>query len=1059
MIKLFDIFKKEDSCALLAPRDGEHALRYRHFRELLNNNYAALHRIADIEEAYYGGRPFTLQWVKSKYRELFTAVSGIISSFAGLSGMETASLIRARDAVADAVEKEFVSDFKYLSNDIVVHFDAVTSPEMKKMIGSKAGNLALIKNILNLPAPEGFALTAYSFKRFMEANRLNESIVQSLDNVEAGGDLEEISKSILETIMASPVPPEIEEALLNAYSSLEQKIRPGVHVAVRSSAIGEDTEASFAGQYATELNVTGNNIVDAYKKVIAGKYSARAISYRMHYGLDDRETPMCAAVVVMLDPKASGVLYTVNPQAPDSETVRINAVSGLGEYLVAGSASPDLFVAEKKSNVISEKLIAHKEFRMVNLSGGGIALELMPESEREIPAIDDALVLILRDYGLILEQYFGSPQDVEWALDKNGKLFILQSRPLRFSSVNDSEEQIVIDEAKYPVLVSGGKGASPGVAVGTVMMAELLASIKDPPTDTILVAKTASPAYAEAIHKIRGIITDMGSVTSHLSSVAREFGVPVLVDTRLATSVLKNNDLITLHAGDGKVYKGEVEPLKKLIKPAKKPIFESPVYQKTRNILDLISPLHLIDPKSPSFAPEGCRTFHDIIRFTHEQSMKQMFALGETSGKGMTSVKLNANIPMFFKLIDMGGGLKFGLTTCDAITPEHVESAPFMAVWKGFTHPGITWSGTVDFSMGNFMSLMAAGAVSGEVPGAAPSYVFISKDYMNMSARFGYHFATIDTLCSDDGNHNYISLQFSGGVGTFYRRSLRISFLGNVLSRLGFDVSLKGDLLDATLVRYDKPQTEENLNQLARLLACSRLLDMAISGQEQVGEMTDAFFRQEYNFLEKKAENSPKELYVHTGFWQREEIDGRICCIQDGARWGNPLTSGFSKLMGKMFGSSYQEFLDTIEAYNYFPMAIAKNSEISNGRISVRIKPVSGNIDRAGGLVFGLSDICNFFTFRINALEDNVILFEFAGCKRIQRVSVNKKINTGDWYLLSVETAGNKIKGYVNDELLVEYEAGRPLTGHVGLWTKADSVTHFENLQIRNEQHTRTIDF
>ncbi|MBU4037497.1 MAG: pyruvate, phosphate dikinase, partial [Proteobacteria bacterium] len=195
------------------------------------------------------------------------------------------------------------------------------------------------------------------------------------------------------------------------------------------------------------------------------------------------------------------------------------------------------------------------------------------------------------------------------------------------------------------------------------------------------------------------------------------------------------------------------------------------------------------------------------------------------------------------------------------------------------------------------------------------------------------------------------------------------------------------------------------------------------------------------------------------GFWKTVKEEEHIRCVQDGAKWGSALTAGVSKLMGKMFGDSYQEFLDNIDAYHYFPFAIAKNSEISEGSASVLINAVSGSIDRAGGLAFGIKDVCNYFVFRINALEDNVILFEFDKCKRYQRKSLKKKINAGKWYLLKVEITGNTFKGFVNDELLMEYEAQRTLSGYAGLWTKADSVTHFENLRIKSGQTVRTIEF
>jgi pyruvate,water dikinase len=158
-------------------------------------------------------------------------------------------------------------------------------------------------------------------------------------------------------------------------------------------------------------------------------------------------------------------------------------------------------------------------------------------------------------------------------------------------------------------------------------------------------------------------------------------------------------------------------------------------------------------------------------------------------------------------------------------------------------------------------------------------------------------------------------------------------------------------------------------------------------------------------------------------------------------------------------GAKYQDLLDNIEAYFYFPMAIAKDSEVADAVLRVRAKPVAGSIDQAGGLAFGIRNINNYFVLRINALEDNVVLFEYINNRRFQRVTVNKEIKMGEWSLITTEISGSTLKGYVDDELLLEYTAQRPLTGHVGLWTKADSVTYFEELCIEEGGNQRVIAF
>jgi len=164
-----------------------------------------------------------------------------------------------------------------------------------------------------------------------------------------------------------------------------------------------------------------------------------------------------------------------------------------------------------------------------------------------------------------------------------------------------------------------------------------------------------------------------------------------------------------------------------------------------------------------------------------------------------------------------------------------------------------------------------------------------------------------------------------------------------------------------------------------------------------------------------------------------------------------------AKFMGKMVGAKYQELMDNIGAYYYFPIAIAKDSSVSDAILRLRVKPLAGSIDRAGGLAFAIGNIGNYFVLRLNGLEDNFILFEFVNNRRFQRASVPKEIETGRWYEIRVKTSGHSLKGYLDDELLIEYTAERPLSGHVGIWTKADSVTYFDELIIKADGHVREI--
>lgn len=1050
MGKFLDLFSRRDTCRPLINLQGTHVSRYQSFKSLLEYNHGALSLMADLEQLYYSGRAFSLIEVRKKIRDLSAEIENLLAAFQNLSEGKYAGLADVYQKLKSELDRETNPQISTPSQDLVLALEDI-SPEKRIIVGAKAGNLSAIKHDLRLPAPEGFAVTSLAYEKFMEANDLFKAVEETLSkfNPDSLEDQAQLSEGLRALVLQAQVPEEIQRAIQAAYSALEGKTRKNCRISMRSSAIGEDTEASFAGQFQTVLNVNPENIPEAYKTVLASKYSRRALLYRYQHGFVDRLTPMGVAGVEMVDAKTSGVIYTRDPEDPESDLLKISSLWGLGEHLVDGSASPDQFLVDRQKMMIRKREISRKDQQLINLPQGGTTLEAVPDEEKERPSLADERVMELARYGLTLEEYFRSPQDIEWALDHQGRLFILQSRPMNLVSRKAEKEEFPREFPGHQVLLAKGRVASPGIAAGPVFLLREEMEMNNIPQGAILVARTASPNYAGAMGRIKGMVTDIGSATSHLASVAREFGVPALFDTLKATSVLRAGEQVTLYADIRMVYRGIVEELAQRSQLPRSLIFESPVHHRLKTILDFISPLNLIDPHDPSFSPEACRTFHDLTRFTHEMAVKEMFGLADGAGRKAVAVKLHSTVPLSLYVIDLGGGLQENLTTCEEVTPDQFESIPMKALWKGFTHPGITWTGSINFDMKNFMTLMAAGATSefGDIPGG-DSYALLSRDYLNFNAKFGYHFTTVDCLCGENGSQNYIALQFSGGAGNFMGRSLRVIFLGTILKKLGFEISIQGDLLEASLIGYDQKAMEETLDQLGRLLACSRLLDMVVSSQEDIKRLTDLFFQEEYDFLAAPGQEKLEGFYVQLGDWKQTIEEDRPVILQDGSKSGYWMSSGLAGLVGKVTGASLQEFLDNIGAYYYFPLAIAKNSEMADGSARVEVRAIKGHIDRAGGIALGIKNSGNYFVFRINALEDNVILFEYVNNKRVQRAAKAMKIESRRWYSLRVEIKGPHLRGYVDDEPALEYEAQAPIRGHVGLWTKADSVTVFRDLSV-----------
>jgi pyruvate, water dikinase len=232
---------------------------------------------------------------------------------------------------------------------------------------------------------------------------------------------------------------------------------------------------------------------------------------------------------------------------------------------------------------------------------------------------------------------------------------------------------------------------------------------------------------------------------------------------------------------------------------------------------------------------------------------------------------------------------------------------------------------------------------------------------------------------------------------------------------------------------------------------------MAIRGPAQAEEMTNAFFQGEYDFLNQNAGNRLPGFYTPSGDWsslEGEEEDTIL--IQDGSHWLTSIGTGFAGFMGKVAGEKYQEFLDNVGAYYHFPLAISKESGRGDGVLSVQVQPLGGRIDQAGGLAFGLRNVGNYFVLRVNALENNLILFEFINNRRYTRASSSVEIEKGRWHTLQVEVSGNQIKGCLDGNLLMDYTADWPVHGHIGLWTKADSLTRFRNLTGNGVSATRS---
>ncbi len=432
--------------------------------------------------------------------------------------------------------------------------------------GGKGTNLGIMYN-LSINVPNGFAVTAQTYKAFIERTKIQEKIQQMLQGLdtEDTAKLQQTAAQIQELITSTEIPETIKEEIIAAYEVLGGQKEAHdlveakeVFVAVRSSATAEDLpNASFAGQQATFLNIKGNeSVVKAVRECWASLFTARAIYYREKNEFDHSKVLISAIVQKMVHSEQSGVMFTINPSTNNADEIIVEAVYGLGETIVGGEVNPDLYIVDKKTREIKKTEVKKQEIGLFRNEEGKNEKQAIPDNMQGRQVIPDTQIIELARLGKKIEEHYGKPQDIEWAIEKD-QIFIVQSRAV--TTFKPAEQgSPVVAEGDGKILVKG-ETASSGTYCGTVKVVSDVTKLSEVQKGDVLVAKMTNPDWVPAMAKAGAIVTDEGGMTCHAAIVSREMGIPCIVGTEHATEVLKDNQLITVNASHGVVYEGKVE--------------------------------------------------------------------------------------------------------------------------------------------------------------------------------------------------------------------------------------------------------------------------------------------------------------------------------------------------------------------------------------------------------------------------------------------------------------------------------------------------------------------
>jgi len=465
-----------------------------------------------------------------------------------------------------------------MKTDLVIWFENLRKTDIPS-VGGKNANLGEMINA-KIPVPPGFAITAYSYKKFIEetgiSSKIYEIIKETVTNPNDPKQYEIASKKIRELIEATPMPKEIEEAIKSAYEELCKRLNAkNVFVAVRSSATAEDLpDASFAGQQETYLNVRGvDKVLGNTVKCWSSLFTPRAIFYRSEKGFAHEKVFISVGVQKMVNSKVAGVIFTINPVTGDPGQIVIEGNYGLGEAVVSGAVTPDDFVVDKSTLKMVERRITKKTVQYLRDPKTGKTVHLdVPAEKQEQPCLNDQEIIKLAELAKQIEQHYGNAQDIEWAIDSDipypDDIFIVQSRPetvwsTKLAQMPAKANAEGIKSAEMLKVVVKGLAAgkrSFGIGVAKVVSnPEEAAKIMQ--KGDILVTDMTNPDYVPFMKLAGAIVTDKGGVTCHAAIVSRELGIPCVVGAENATKLMISGKEYTVDSKSGVVYEGVMPTL------------------------------------------------------------------------------------------------------------------------------------------------------------------------------------------------------------------------------------------------------------------------------------------------------------------------------------------------------------------------------------------------------------------------------------------------------------------------------------------------------------------
>ena len=828
-------------------------LKIEKFRSLLDQNNRMLELIADAGESLGGDLLFDSQYLRWLADQLEKSCQRVVLDLNFITNNRYLSLMEAFERTKTAVRNALEARLTVPDTPHILPFDQINR-DLSDAVGEKMARLGEIRSRLSYEIPDGFLITSRACKMFFDKIRLSDKVREVMEAFEEDRLTDrEAEDELAGLILDSPLPKDIVRSIRKAALSIKKPAKRELLFAIRSSAIGEDGQLSFAGLHDSFLGVKASDLPESYKRVVASLFNARAIAYRRAKGEPLESALMAVGCLSMVSAKAGGVLYTLDPNAIDRDVLIVSAAPGLGKTVVEGSGNTDRFVVSRTPpyRVILRDVTEKEKMYEVDPTGG-IRLVPVPAGRRTSPAVSESFLSELSRRALRIEQYMKSSQDIEWAESSDGQPIILQARPLQVltdaTKINKQAQEAV---RRHKVLISnrgtiGCRGIGYGLAV-SVMGDE---RSKDLPENAVLIAHHSSPQLAKLVPRANAVITDVGPSTGHLATITREFNVPSIVDVGVATRILKDGMELTVDAEENVIYEGKVEELLRYQVLRSSSFSEFREFHILRRMLKAISPLNLNDPRARNFTPRHCQTYHDIIRFSHEKAVDYLLDghYVNPSKDNVYCKHVDMNVPLDLTVIDIGGGLDFE-SMVEKCVLKDIQCEPLRALLEGLTTPGAWSTEPTDMDLGSFMSSAMGPSIVTTAQTERPerNLAIVSRQYMNLNLHLGYHINQVDAYIAKTRNDNYIYFRFVGGMTDITRRSRRARMISLILKKQDFMVEVRGDFVVARLKKFERSTMLEKMKIVGRLIGFTRQMDVLMRDDSLVEKGVDDFMKSIYS--------------------------------------------------------------------------------------------------------------------------------------------------------------------------------------------------------------------